>query len=119
MHPLLISGLAFAGVTGLVFAVMTLLGERGSNSVEDRLQILAGKKPAEAGLNREALIKDGLEGLNGMFKSIADRFDLKLLFAQADSPISPETFLLATVGLGLGSTRTARRRRALRTGSTG
>jgi tight adherence protein B len=102
MDPLIISGLAFVGVTGLVFAVSSLFGEKGNNNVEDRLQILAGKKQAEDGkLNRDALLKDGLEGLNGMFKSIADRFDLKMLFAQAASPISPETFILLSGGLGL------------------
>ena len=102
MDPLVISGLAFVGVTGLVFALSSLLGDRKSNSVEDRLQVLAGKKPAEdTTLSREALMKDGLEGLNGMFKSIAERFDLKLMFAQADSPISPETFILISGGCGL------------------
>ena len=102
MDPLLISGLAFAGVTGLVFALATLFGDRKNNSVEDRLQVLAGKKQAEdTTLTREALMKDGLEGLNGMFKSIAERFDLKLMFAQADSPITPETFIMISGGCGL------------------
>ena len=79
MDPLLISGLAFVGVTGLVFAVASLFDDKGNSNVEDRLQILAGKKSANEGeLTREALVKDGLEGLNGMFKSIADRFDLKI-----------------------------------------
>ncbi len=102
MDPLLISGLAFAGVTGLVFAVSSLFSEKGNNTIEDRLQVLAGKKQAgEDTLTREALLKDGLEGLNGIFKSIADRFDLKLMFQQADSPISPETFILISGGSGL------------------
>ncbi len=102
MDPLLISGLAFAGVTGLVFALASLFSERGNNTVEDRLQVLAGKKSAdESVLTRETLMKDGLEGLNGVFKSIAERFDLKLMFAQADSPITPETFILISGGCGL------------------
>ncbi len=102
MDPLLISGLAFVGVTGLVFALASLFNERGNNSVEDRLQVLAGKKAAdESVLTRETLMKDGLEGLNGVFKSIAERFDLKLMFAQADSPITPETFILISGGCGL------------------
>lgn len=102
MDPLLISGLAFAGVTGLVFALASLLSDRGSNTVEDRLQVLAGKKTAdESALTRETLMKDGLEGLNGIFKSIAERFDLKLMFAQADSPITPETFILISCGCGM------------------
>ena len=101
MDPLLISGLAFAGVTGLVFALASLFSERGNNTVEDRLQGLAGKKSAdESVLTRETLMKDGLEGLNGVFKSIAERFDLKLMFAQADSPITPETFILISGGCG-------------------
>ena len=101
MDPLLISGLAFAGVTGLVFALSMLFSDKGSNNVEDRLQVLAGKKQAvEETLNREALLKDGIEGLNGIFKSIAERFDLKLLFAQADSPITPETFIMISGGCG-------------------
>ena len=102
MDPLLISGLAFAGVTGLVFALASLFSDRGNNSVEDRLQVLAGKKSAdESALTRETLMKDGLEGLSGIFKSIAERFDLKLMFAQADSPITPETFILISGGCGL------------------
>ncbi len=102
MDPLLISGLAFAGVTGLVFAVASLFSEKGNNTVEDRLQILAGKKQSnESALIQESIMKDGMEGLNGMFKSLAERFDLKLLFMQADSPISPETFILLSGGCGL------------------
>lgn len=102
MDPLLISGLAFVGVTGLVFAVSLLFGESGKNNVEDRLQVLAGKKqsPGEA-LDRKALVKDGLEGLNGIARSVAERFDLKLLFAQSDSPITPEVFIMTTIGVGV------------------
>ena len=102
MDPLLISGLAFVGITGLVFALATLFGERKNNSVEDRLQVLAGKKPSEdTTLNRDALMKDGIEGLTGIFKSIAERFNLKLMFAQADSPITPETFIMISAGCGV------------------
>lgn len=102
MDPLLISGLAFASVTGLVFALASLFTEKEGSNIEDRLQILAGKKQAiDGALTRETLVKDGLEGLNGMFKSVAERFDLKLLFAQADSPITPEVFIMSCVGCGL------------------
>lgn len=102
MDPLLISGLAFLGVTGLVGAVSLMLSDKkGSSAVEDRLQVLAGKKVAgEETLTREALMKEGLDGLNGVFKSIAERFDLKLMFQQADSPISPETFIMISAGAG-------------------
>lgn len=102
MDPLLISGLAFIGVTGMVFAIASLFNEKGNNNVEDRLLVLAGKKQAnEAELSREALLKDGLEGLTGVFKSIAERFDLKLLFAQSDSPITPEVFIMISIGCGV------------------
>lgn len=102
MDPMLISGLAFLGVTGLVGAIALMFSDKkGASAVEDRLQVLAGKKAAgEETLSREALMKEGLEGLNGIFKSIAERFDLKLMFQQADSPISPEQFMMLSVGLG-------------------
>lgn len=102
MDPLVISGLAFLGVTGLVGAVAFMFSDRNDTSaVENRLQVLAGKKQAqEEQLNRETLMKEGLEGLNGFMKSIAERFDLKLMFQQADSPISPETFILISAALG-------------------
>lgn len=98
----MISGLAFLGVTGLVGAIALMFSDKqGANAVEDRLQVLAGKKQAvEATLNRDALMKEGLEGLNGIFKSLAERFDLKLMFQQADSPISPEQFILISAALG-------------------
>ncbi|RLS36812.1 MAG: secretion protein [Planctomycetota bacterium] len=102
MDPLLISGLAFVGVTGMVFAIASLFSEKTSNNVEDRLLVLAGKKQAnEAELTRDALLKDGLDGLSGVFKSIAERFDLKLLFAQSDSPITPEVFVMVSIGCGV------------------
>jgi tight adherence protein B len=98
----MISGLAFLGVTGLVGAVAFMFNDKkDSSAVENRLQVLAGKKQAnEEQLNRETLMKEGLEGLNGFMKSIAERFDLKLMFQQADSPISPETFILISAALG-------------------
>ena len=102
MDPLLISGLAFVGVTGMVFAIASLFSEKTSNNVEDRLLVLAGKKQAnEAELTRDALLKDGLDGLSGVFKSIAERFDLKMLFAQSDSPITPEVFVMVSIGCGV------------------
>ncbi len=103
MDPLIASGLAFLGVTGAVFAVATMFGDkRSNNTVEDRLQVLAGKKaPGEAvAVTREALVKESMEGLNGVLQSLAERFDLKMLFHQADSPISPEKFLLISGGVG-------------------
>jgi tight adherence protein B len=98
----MISGLAFLGVTGLVGAIALMFSDKqGASAVEDRLQVLAGKKQAvEATLNRDALMKEGLEGLSGIFKSLAERFDLKLMFQQADSPISPEQFILISAALG-------------------
>ncbi len=103
MDPLVASILAFVGVTGMVFAVASMFNDKGTNNVEDRLLVLAGKKQAnEAELTREALLKDSLDGLNGVFKSIAERFDLKLLFAQSDSPITPEVFIMMSIGFGVG-----------------
>jgi tight adherence protein B len=108
MSPTLISIAAFVGVTGLVAALAMLLRQKEGGVVEDRLDVLAGKKAAkEQAVTREALLKEGLQGLSGIAQKVFERFDnLKLLFVQADSPIKPETFVLisavsAAAGAGL------------------
>jgi tight adherence protein B len=108
MSPTLISIAAFVGVTGMVAALALLFRQKEGGVVEDRLDVLAGKKAAkEQALNRDALLKEGLQGLTGIAQKVFERFDnLKLLFVQADSPIKPETFCLisgvsAVAGAGL------------------
>jgi tight adherence protein B len=98
-----ISIAAFLGVTGVLTAAFLLLRDLSSNSVEDRLDVLAGKKKAggESELTREALLQEGMSGLAGLMHSIAERFaNLKLLFQQADSPIKPDQFFMISLLCG-------------------
>ncbi|MEZ5940548.1 MAG: type II secretion system F family protein [Planctomycetaceae bacterium] len=93
------------GVAGAIAAVVYGL-QGGESSIEDRLDILAGKKSANAemenAVTREALVKEGVEGLSGFLSGLAERFgNLKLFFIQADSPIKVETFLLVCAGSGV------------------
>ncbi|MCA9032908.1 MAG: type II secretion system F family protein, partial [Planctomycetaceae bacterium] len=93
------------GVAGAIAAVVYGL-QGGESTIEDRLDVLAGKKSANADLEnavtREALVKEGVEGLSGFLSGLAERFgNLKLFFIQADSPIKVETFLLICGGAGL------------------
>jgi tight adherence protein B len=111
MNPTYVSLAAFVGVTGLVAALALLLKDRGTTDVEDRLDVFAGKKVAKGmqqTVTKEALLQEGLQGLSGFFQRIVERFDnLRLLFQQANSPITPQTFFVisgATGALGaLGS----------------
>ena len=99
LNPTIVSIAAFLGVTGLVTAIVFLVREMGSNSLEDRLDILAGKKSANTGpeLTKEALVQEGMSGLNKFAQSMMERFgNLKLLFQQADSKMKPEQFFLTS-----------------------
>jgi tight adherence protein B len=117
MNPTVVSIAAFLGITGLVAALMLLLRGKDANQIEDRLDVLSGKKAAvkdkeQQKVTKEALMKEGLEGLSGMANRLFERFDnLRLLFVQADTKLKPETFFLLSGGfaaLGLGISFLAR-----------
>jgi len=105
LTPFVASMIAFVGVTGLLAAIILLLENSHSSSVEDRLDVLAGKKasPTEGPrVTREALMKEGLSGLSGIAARLMDRFaNLKLLYIQADTSIKPEAFCLLMAGCGI------------------
>ena len=105
MNPTLVSIAAFVGVAGLVGALAMLFRKDEDGVVEDRLDVLAGKKKApsveEKGVTREALVQEGLQGLAAFADKLFQRFDnLRLLFIQADSPMTPEKFCLLTFFAG-------------------
>lgn len=97
LSPLISSLIAFVGVAGAVVALFMLLDGAGGSSVEDRLDILAGKKQAKGEgtqVTREALVKEGMDGLTGFITNLMNRFgNIKLLFVQADTSITPEKFV--------------------------
>lgn len=103
MDPvLLISVAAFIAVVALVGAVVFLMRDFGQTSVEDRLEVMTGRKSRESesqGIIKDEMVRDGLSGLAGMFRGITARVTkLSLLFEQADSPIKPETFFGISAG---------------------
>jgi tight adherence protein B len=101
MNPTIISLAAFVGVTGLVAALAMLFRNNEGDAIEDRLDILAGKKVAvreQNSVTKDALLKEGLQGLAGIASKIFERYDnLKLLFVQADSPMKPEFFCMICI----------------------
>ncbi|MFV0442916.1 MAG: type II secretion system F family protein [Planctomycetaceae bacterium] len=104
LDPTTVSIAAFLGVTGVMTAIFLLFRDMSGNTVEDRLDILAGKQKAGADseLTRDVFIQEGMSGLAGIMQNIAERFtNLKLLFQQADSPVSPEKFFMISGGCAL------------------
>lgn len=105
MDPLLISIIAFVGVTALVGAVAFLMRDFGSTAAEDRLEVLTGRRSADGeneSIVKEEMFKEGVDGLAGMFSGMGERLGrLKLLFEQSDSPISPEVFFGLSLGCAL------------------
>lgn len=103
MDPFLISIAAFIAVAALVGVAIFVMRDFGTNSAEDRLEILTGQRSAESGgggVVKDELIREGLDGIAGLLNSLTKRLSkLSMLFEQADSPIKPETFF----GLSLGS----------------
>lgn len=104
VNPWLASMIAFVGVAGFLGALVLLLDGAGASSVEDRLDVLAGKKSAKLDgpmVTREVLVKEGVSGLSAFAARMMDRFaNLKLLFVQADTSIRPEKFMLIMAGCG-------------------
>ncbi|QDT38836.1 type II secretion system F family protein [Stratiformator vulcanicus] len=101
INPTLLVGVTvFCAAAALVAAVMILVREMGTSTAEDRLATLTGRK--SDGAMREEIVKEGMDGLSGIFRGFSDRLNsLGLLFEQADSPIKPETFFLISGGCAL------------------
>jgi len=95
MSLLLISVAAFVGVTALVIALSSFFGDYTDRDLENRLQVLTGKKSVDEAnqVTKEALFAEGVSGLSGIADKLMTKFsNLKLLFSQADAPITPTQF---------------------------
>jgi tight adherence protein B len=107
MDPiLLISICAFVGAAALGAAVFTMVQNLGATRAEDRLEVLAGMKSAEAdgnkGIMKEDMVKLGQGAMKGMFGAFSEYFgSWSLFFEQADSPITFEKFLMISAGCGV------------------
>ena len=99
MDPTLISIAVFIAVAALVGAIAFLMRDFGSSSVEDRLEIMTGRRRQEDAVTKDVLIREGMDGVTGLFGKLAQRLQrLTLLFEQADSPIKPQTFFWMSLG---------------------
>lgn len=105
MDPMLISVAAFVGVAALVAAVYVLSRDLRPTKVEDRLEVLAGMKAGEGearAIIKEDLLKLGKEGIAGAMGRLAERFgNIGLVFEQADSPITLQTFAFISMAMFL------------------
>ena len=88
----------------MVGGVAFVMRDYGSTTAEDRLAVMTGQKSAQSdsqGVLKEAVLREGVAGLSGMFTSIFERFgNIKLLFEQANSPITVDAFLGLSAGAG-------------------
>ncbi len=106
MDPIiLISIVAFVGVTALVAAVAFAMRDMGPSTAEDRLAIITGQKSADdvnTGVMKEEMFQGGMAGMQGIFNRLIGRLlNMQLLFEQADSPIKPNVFVGLTALLGI------------------
>ncbi len=102
----LIYGVIFVVVTGLAGAVLFIFRDAGSNSTEDRLEILTGKKKdttEQQGIMNDTGF-DADEGLSGFTSGVLKSFgNTVAFFEQADSPIRPDHFaLVSLIAVGVG-----------------
>lgn len=104
LDPMTISVVAFIGVFGAIASVVVMMQADGNKDLENRLDILAGKKKVKADgttVSSETLMKEGMEGISGIASQFMQRFgNIRLLFVQADTNIKPEMFLAIVLGSG-------------------
>lgn len=91
------------GVATLIVGV-TMLFRTTDESVEERLDALAGMKPGAATTEgQNSLLAGPLDDMPGLMEQIFNRFlNLRLMIEQADMEIAPATFALVMLGLGAG-----------------
>ncbi|MCA9033590.1 MAG: type II secretion system F family protein [Planctomycetaceae bacterium] len=100
MDPTLIyMGAAFIGVLALVFGLGQILTAGGDSNLEARLAAFTGAAEPSRKEIADSLIRDGLDGANGLVNAIVKRFaSLPMFFRQADCPLKFEHFLGACAG---------------------
>ena len=95
----------FVCVTALVAAVSFMLRGTGATSVEDRLAVLTGTsqagKNAKQALLKESVLAQSWQSNFDFVEFLVSRFNLRLLFEQADAPLSVQQFLILSLGIGL------------------
>lgn len=97
MDPIVLSIVAFVGVTALIGGIAFVMRDIGPTAAEDRLEVLTGRKTVDAGgdsaITKEDMFRESVSGLSQIARKVMGRFtNFRLLFEQADSPIKPEVF---------------------------
>jgi tight adherence protein B len=97
----------FVCVTALVAAVAFILRGNSATTVEDRLALLTGAnqagKNAKQALLKESVVTQTWQSKSNFVEMIVSRFNLRLLFEQADAPLTVQQFLILSAGLGLAA----------------
>ncbi len=95
----------FVCVAALVAAISFMLRGTGATSVEDRLAVLTGTnqagKNAKQALLKESVLAESFHTNFDFVEFLVSRFNLRLLFEQADAPLSVQQFFILTLGFGL------------------
>ncbi len=103
MTPLLIGLMVFVGVAALVGAVSLFLRDKPASRIENRLDLLTGTNvsAAKEALSKEtSILSQPLDDGVGMFQSFLERFNVALLFEQADANLNVGKFLAVSAVLG-------------------
>jgi tight adherence protein B len=105
MDPtLLISIVAFLGVSALVGGMLTLFRTDGDQRLENRLDQFTSNKSASKGDSQlsQSVLHRPLDAVPGFFDAILSRFGrLRLMFDQADTQLKPAHFVAISAALGL------------------
>jgi tight adherence protein B len=101
MPTIIIAIAAFVGVAALVGGVASIvLRSSGNETVEDRLDVLAGNKSPQRVEAEKTLLAGPLDDVpNQIEAAIARMLNVRLMLEQADMAISPVNFLLIVLAL--------------------
>ena len=97
--PLVISALAFGIVGLLALGFLSVWKNSRATDTEDRLTALVGGKKAAPKLKASELMAEATTGAGGFLERVGGSLTkLALLLEQADNPVTPHTFFVATGG---------------------
>jgi tight adherence protein B len=111
MTPLVISIAAFVCVSALVGALALVFRGNSDNVVEDRLAMLtgsgSGKQAKDGLLLKQSVLSQPLVSSQSFLEGLVSRFNLALLFEQADTTLTVQHFLIISIGLGFAGAAVA------------
>ena len=97
--PLVIGLLAFGVVALLALAAYTVFAPTPEGETEDRLDRMVGGKRKAPKIKTSELLAEGAAGMTGVAGKVGGAVTkLGLLLEQADNPMTPKVFFLATAG---------------------